>query len=165
MKHPTVSNIENKKRPVSKRIKKFLETKFSVNIKWLETGYGEMFLQESKTYKVIDRIGKIIEWTGLSVGKFSDKIGYDNAEYLAELITKGKEPEGEIIDKILETYSQINADWLRYNQGTMFFSKKDEDSGESLKLYKELYEMSKKRIEDLEEENRRLHELLRRKNQ
>lgn len=157
VKHPTISQIETGKRRLTLRIKKFLETKFSVNLKWLETGNGEMFVDESKTNTTIDRVMRVVDWLGISIGEFCDNIGYNGPEYLVELFTKGKKPPKEVLQKTVETYTQINANWLFYNEGTMFI---DKENSESAKLYKELYQLTKEKNEWLEKEIKRLKERL-----
>jgi len=157
VRHAAISQIENNKRPVSQRIKVILESKLNVNIEWLEKGKGDYFLQDSKTRKVIDRVGKIIYWTKLDIQSFCRMIGYNDPERLMDIIAKGHRPDGVIIVKILDTFREIREDWLLEGKGKML--KEDEQDKSEMKLYKEIYELRKER-DRLEKENIRLRNQL-----
>ena len=157
VRHASISKIENGKIPVSKRIKLVLESKLNVNTEWLEKGEGNYFLQDSKTRKVIDRVGKVIYWTRLDIKSFCDRISYDDSKKLMDILAKGHRPDNVILRKILDTFREIREDWLLEGKGKMF--KEDEEDKSEMKLYKEIYELRKER-DRLEKENIKLRNQL-----
>lgn len=157
VKHSTISRIERGTLAVSKRIKITLEARENINIEWLEKGSGDIFLEDSKTYGESDRIGKIINYSGLNLIEFCRKIGYNKPDLLTDQITKGKKPDKELLYKILNNFPEIRRDWLFYGNGKMIKEKENNENSENkADLYKELYEMAKQRNKDLEAEIERL---------
>ena len=161
----TISSVENGKTPLSRRFIKMLETIYSVNSKWLEEGRGNVFLPEQKTHKIIDRIGRVINWTGLSIQEFCREINFLRSDKITNWLAKGENPDNELVMQILSAYPQISEEWLLEGKGKMLrndASPKTETKDEKLNLYKELYELYKEKAEHLEKVNQELKEEIKR---
>lgn len=59
-----VSDIENKRKPVSDRIIEIIRLKYNVSEKWLRTGTGKMFRERSPSDEVGYYVEEILEYDG-----------------------------------------------------------------------------------------------------
>jgi len=65
-----------------------------------------------------DRIEKILEDEQLSASKFADSIGVQRSS-ISHILSGRNKPSLELINKILDHFSHINADWLLLGKGNM----------------------------------------------
>ncbi|MCF6365340.1 MAG: helix-turn-helix domain-containing protein [Bacteroidales bacterium] len=108
-----------------------------------------------------NRIKLIIENEDISYSKFADLLGVERSG-ISHIINGRNKPSLEIVQKILETFSYINTDWLLFGKGSMkntkyteiqgdLFSKKDDKAveTENVKQKKEkINSISEKIIDD-----------------
>lgn len=66
-----------------------------------------------------ERLEKIIEWSGLSTHEFAMKIGMQRSENLYRIVRNKENIRIKLAMLILETYPQINREWLLYGTGEM----------------------------------------------
>ena len=65
-----------------------------------------------------DRIEKIIEVEQLSASKFADTIGVQRSS-ISHILSGRNKPSLELVNKILDQFPKINADWLLLGKGEM----------------------------------------------
>ena len=65
-----------------------------------------------------DRIEKIMEWQQLSASKFADAIGVQRSN-ISHILSGRNKPSLELVNKILDRFQEINADWLLLEKGEM----------------------------------------------
>lgn len=75
---------------------------------------------------IIDRINKVIEWSGLSQRAFGIKIGFSYATINNYLLRKRTTVDFELIEKILSTFVDINPTWLTTGCGNMLLETSNE---------------------------------------
>ena len=66
-----------------------------------------------------DRIVKFLTQEGLSATKFADEIGVQRSS-VSHLLSGRNNPSYEFIQKFLNRYKSLNADWLLLGTGTMY---------------------------------------------
>lgn len=66
-----------------------------------------------------ERLEKIIEWAGMSTHAFAMKIGMKRSENLYRIMRNKENVSIKLAMLILETYPQINRNWLIYGEGDM----------------------------------------------
>ena len=66
-----------------------------------------------------DRIIKFLTQEGLSATKFADEIGVQRSS-VSHLLSGRNNPSYEFIQKFLNRYRSLNADWLLLGTGTMY---------------------------------------------
>lgn len=67
-----------------------------------------------------ERLKAIIDWAGMSTHAFAMKIGMRRSENLYRIIKNKENVSIKLATLILDTYSQINKDWLFYGDDEMF---------------------------------------------
>lgn len=70
--------------------------------------------------KISDRIDMIIRELGLNKNSFSKVIGLDNNVTIGRIVNEERSPSYEVLNKIIQTYGSINANWLLTGNGSMF---------------------------------------------
>lgn len=65
-----------------------------------------------------ERIEKIMEMEQLSASKFADAIGVQRSS-ISHILSGRNKPSLELINKILDQFQQVNADWLLLGKGEM----------------------------------------------
>lgn len=75
-----------------------------------------------------DRIEKIMEREQLSASKFADLIGVQRSS-ISHILSGRNKPSLELVNKILDHFDQINADWLLLGKGEMMTT--DETANET----------------------------------
>ena len=65
------------------------------------------------------RIQKIIEEEGLSISKFADEIGVQQSS-VSHILSGRNKPSLDFINKLLNRYREINANWLITGCGEMY---------------------------------------------
>lgn len=68
--------------------------------------------------RIIERIGQIIAVRGISVRAFEQSIGASNGA-IGRAINKGSDIIAAWLSKIIETYPDVNAEWLLTGKGDM----------------------------------------------
>lgn len=70
-----------------------------------------------------DRIRKVVEYSGLSITKFSKSVGFDTPQTIRELLYgRTKSLSYQALNKISTAYPEINKDWLGNGKGDMLAS-------------------------------------------
>lgn len=73
--------------------------------------------------EINERINKLLEYSGLSVNKFSEKIGVKTSQAIRDLLSgKTKSISRSIEDKILSCFTEIDRVWLLTGEGPMLKS-------------------------------------------
>lgn len=122
----SLSDIERGRvKAVSMGVKRALKECFSVNIDWLETGKGEMFLpvghitEAANTPETIaSRIKKIREQLKMNQTEFGDSLGFTQA-YVSSLESESAPLTAQIKLSLNEKFN-INYKWLETGVGPMF---------------------------------------------
>lgn len=123
LKQGSYSDLERGKSGLSNHVKMLLSEKYNVNIDWLVNGEGNMFTGEPKEVNsssniIILNINKLVDYSGLSKGKFADKVGINRSNF--SKITNGNYPCGEgVINKIVLAFG-VNKQWLLTGEGDMY---------------------------------------------
>ncbi len=68
---------------------------------------------------IIDRLQEIITYEGMNVSSFAKKIGVVDQTIRGIVVQRRNKPGFDILDKILQTYNWINAEWLITGKGEM----------------------------------------------
>lgn len=120
---------------------------------------------------IIDRLRRVLEWSGKSQRAFGDTIGFSSATLNNYLLRKRDSIDASLLISIISTYREINSDWLLTGRGEMLKDfnsvaelKEDRvpyginsDPMQSLiKQQSELISQQKNIIDDLREEIKRL---------
>jgi len=112
----------------------------------------------------LKRIKEFIEYKGLNVRNFEITVGFSNGAFASQL--KNQRTIGvDKLENILNTYPEINANWLLTGKGQMLLGKPDliKEPQIEYKLSeteKELIQVLKDQLEDLKKDKERLHHLL-----
>lgn len=77
---------------------------------------------------MIDRIKKILKYYKLSSSKFADEIGIQRSS-ISHVLSGRNKPSLDFIQKILNTYSEVNSDWLLMGIGKL---NKEESESQNL---------------------------------
>lgn len=105
---------------------------------------------------VKQRIMLFIQMKGIKVGTFERMCGLSNA-YLKSV---NNSPSLSKIDKICETFPELNKDWLITGRGEMFSAENNEEKSDSTQFItipdNELVEALRNHIQDLRAERDRL---------
>jgi plasmid maintenance system antidote protein VapI len=74
------------------------------------------------------RFSLIISKLGLTKNSFSKAIGLTNNVTIGRIINENRQPSYEILEKTIQTFGSINANWLLTGEGEMFLEnvKKEE---------------------------------------
>ncbi len=76
--------------------------------------------------KISDRIALIVEEKGISIRSLEQSIGCSNG-VISRYLSKGTDISSLWVSKIIETFQDINAEWLLTGQGVMLKEDKVED--------------------------------------
>ena len=107
---------------------------------------------------IIDRLQEIIDYAGLNVSSFAKKIGVVDQTIRGIVVQRRNKPGLDILAKILQTFTWINAEWLITGKGEMIKQEttaKTENSPSLTELIQYLREKDLK-IEKLIEEKTEL---------
>lgn len=114
----------------------------------------------------LKRIKEFIDYRGLTIRSFELSVGFSNGAFASQL--KNQRTIGvDKLENILNTYPELNANWLLTGKGRMLLEEPldvlQEPQAEYKKLpstEKELIEVLKNQLEDLKKDKERLHNLL-----
>ncbi len=108
---------------------------------------------------IIERLQEVINYEGITVSAFARKIGVVDQTIRGIVVQKRNKPSFDILEKIIQTFDWINAEWLLTGKGDMVKAKSCENKEiyppETFELIKYLREKDKK-IEKLIEEKTEL---------
>lgn len=108
---------------------------------------------------IIERLQEVINYEGITVSAFARKIGVVDQTIRGIVVQKRNKPSFDILEKIIQTFDWINAEWLLTGKGDMVKTKSCENKDicppETFELIKYLREKDKK-IEKLIEEKTEL---------
>ncbi len=76
--------------------------------------------------KISDRIALIIEEKGISIRSLEQSIGCSNG-VISRCLSKGTDISSLWVSKIIETFQDVNAEWLLTGEGAMLKESKRED--------------------------------------
>jgi len=108
---------------------------------------------------IVDRIILIAENKGLSINKFSQKIGVSNA-YFSKQKKNNANVGSQIIENIVSIYPDINLKWLVTGEGQMLeMDKNPNEVNESKILYNNKDNGTNLMAELLKEKDRTINEL------
>ena len=143
IKQGSLSDIYREKKgiKVSLSIKKTLKKEFSINIKWLETGEGNMFEEP------------VLEPENWIVDDLSEMINVDYVE-LVSLISGNKPTPASLLEKIMDDIPEIRPLWLILGYGAIF-KEVAENKDEEIKRLKQEVEELKKRTHPTENVDRK----------
>lgn len=72
--------------------------------------------------KISNRIGTLIDALGMNKNTFSKEIGLENNVTIGRIVNEDRSPSYEVINKILQTFGSVNANWLITGNGDMFLT-------------------------------------------
>ncbi|WP_455584858.1 hypothetical protein [Bacteroides sp.] len=68
---------------------------------------------------IIDRLQEIIDYAGLNVSSFAKKIGVVDQTIRGIVVQRRNKPGFDILSKILQTFTWLDAEWLITGKGEM----------------------------------------------
>lgn len=107
-----------------------------------------------------DRIRKIIEYYGLNVRQFEQKISASEGQ-IYKYLSRGGGLNSDTLSKILDKCQEISPDWLLLGKGEMLRSdppKPAPEGSRSDEIWKEILAEKDRRIEELIIENYKIRE-------
>ena len=72
-----------------------------------------------------ERINKLMKYTKMSASQFADKIGVQRSS-VSHVLSGRNKPSLDFVTKILESFSEINPDWLLRGEGNMLNDENDD---------------------------------------
>lgn len=105
-----------------------------INITWLLTGKGDMFMDLKLDDDIYIRFKQIIEY----IGKQIDEISFDTlipGEDFEDILKGQVKPNIDILQQICNAYPEINLSWLLTGEGVMLKNNERIPPGDLLQLY------------------------------
>jgi len=124
LKQGSYSDIERGRSGLSNHVKMSLSEKYNVNIDWLVSGEGNMFINEFEEFDspndvpLKERIKEFANYLNISIRKFESSCGLSNG-FVNNI---GKSVGQDKVEKILNTYPELNEQWLMNGVGNMLNS-------------------------------------------
>ncbi|MBX6361275.1 MAG: helix-turn-helix transcriptional regulator [Acidobacterium ailaaui] len=81
--------------------------------------------------KTIDRLKQYLEYKGISHNAFNKSIGMSNA-YIGKQIKNNASLGTDVVEKIVEVYTDLNLEWLITGKGPMLKEEKDGATSENI---------------------------------
>lgn len=100
-----------------------------------------MAAKKNNDAQVSNRIKALIEGLEMNTSSFSKAIGIGNNVTIGRIINESRKPSYDVLEKILQTFGNVNADWLMKGQGAMFKCGPSETS--TPKVEKRKFELGK----------------------
>lgn len=168
IKQGSLSDIYREKKgiKVSLSIKKILSKEFSINIKWLETGEGNMFedsVLETKNWIIDDlsrynnslnhdktslerlglRLDELCRVKNMNYQDLSELINVDYVE-LVSIISGNKPTPASLLEKVIDNIPEIRPLWLILGYGAIFKEAADNKDEEIIRLKQEIEKLKKR---------------------
>jgi hypothetical protein len=118
----------------------------------------------NKNAEISARVHQIIEHLGVTSNKFAQKLGYERAQTVYDILNGKSAPSFDFFRRFqLSEYSEIvSIDWILTNRGGMLNKQEiPKQSDSTLGVFKELLSERDKKIEELNREVGRLEAELR----
>lgn len=114
--------------------------------------------------ETLKRIKQFIDYKGLTIRGFEMTVGFSNGAFASQL-KNGKTIGVDKLENILNTYPEINANWLLTGNGKMLLGKvsilkEPEQEYKLSEAEKDLIQVLKDQLEDLKKDKERLHAIL-----
>lgn len=114
--------------------------------------------------ETLKRIKQFIDHKGLTIRSFEITVGFSNGAFASQL-KNGKTIGVDKLENILNTYPEINANWLLTGHGKMLLGKQamlkePEQEYKLSEAEKDLIQVLKDQLEDLKKDKERLHDML-----
>jgi transcriptional regulator with XRE-family HTH domain len=72
-----------------------------------------------------ERINKLLKYSKMSASQFADKVGVQRSS-ISHVLSGRNKPSLDFVTKILESFSEINPDWLLRGEGNMLNEENDD---------------------------------------
>ena len=87
-----------------------------LNIRWLIAGQGEMFSVAEDSYPNInDRLAHVHRKYAITLAETAEKLAVEEDE-LRRFFYENEPPSDDLVKKYIESFPELNPDWIRYNQ-------------------------------------------------
>lgn len=140
IKQATYSNYENGTRAIPNDIYEKLQKEYNINLNWLISGIGEMFLTETHSisrktpdndavywlHNWGERLLAVQKFFGYSDEKMAKILGVNKIRYI-ELITKSPFPKEQELNAFKDNFLGVTVDELLYDDSKTFYSKLKKD--------------------------------------
>jgi len=160
IKQGSYSDIERGRNGVSPNVQRILEEKFNVNLEWLRTGMGPMYM--AHTPRVADRLKDVANHYRISVAEMVSRLDVDQITQhkLTNMINDGKDPTPDVINIVCKAFTDVSRRYLITGLGNML------DKGvasisyvpelDEVALLKEQLDLYRRMVAMLEEQNKQL---------
>jgi len=114
----TITNIINnpKRSPSYDVILRILTKYDQLNVRWLLAGQGQMFsIAEDSFPNINDRLSHIHRKYAITLMETAGKLEVTEEE-LRRFFYENETPSDQLIKKYMETFPEVNPEWIRYNQ-------------------------------------------------
>lgn len=118
--------------------------------------------------ETLNRIKQFIDQKGLNIRSFEIAVGFSNGAFASQL-KNGKTIGVDKLENILNTFPELNANWLLTGKGRMLLGRQHDQLKEPEHEYKlsdaekDLIQILKDQLEDLKKDKERLHAMLEKK--
>lgn len=115
--------------------------------------------------ETLNRIKQFIDYKGLNIRSFEIEVGFSNGAFASQL-KNGKTIGVDKLENILNTFPELNANWLLTGKGRMLLGRQTDLLKEPGNVYqlseaeKDLIQVLKDQLEDLKKDKERLHAML-----
>ena len=114
----TITNIVNNpmRRPSYDVILRILTRYSQLNMRWFIAGQGPMFsIAEDSFPQINDRLSHVHRKYAITLNEAAGKLGVAEDE-LRKFFYENEPPSEQLIKKYLETFPEVNSEWIRNNQ-------------------------------------------------
>lgn len=103
---------------------------------------------------IIDRLQEIITYEGMNVSSFAKSIGVVDQTIRGIVVQRRNKPGFDILDKIIQTFTWVSAEWLITGKGDMLKRERIEQTEQSPSIHELIQYLKEKdlKIEALIEE-------------
>lgn len=74
---------------------------------------------------IIDRLQEIITYEGMNVSSFAKRIGVVDQTIRGIVVQRKNKPGFDVLEKILQTFTWVSAEWLMTGKGEMIKTEKN----------------------------------------
>ena len=114
----TITNIVNNpmRKPSYDVILRILTRYSQLNMRWFIAGQGPMFsIAEDSFPQINDRLSHVHRKYAITLNEAAGKLGVAEDE-LRKFFYENEPPSEQLIKKYLETFPEVNSEWIRNNQ-------------------------------------------------